>query len=180
MPKSSDTVIATKQVFIHEHLLYMRGQQIILDTSLASLYGVTTKRLNEQVKRNQARFPEDFTFQLTQAEKDEVVANCDHLVNLKFSRTLPYAFTEHGVIMVASVLNSTQAIDISVLVVRAFIKLRQMLANHQELHHKVNELEQRLHGHDETLQSIVETINQLIMPPAPAKKRTIGFGAWED
>jgi len=102
---------------IEQVILLIRGQKVILAADLAGLYGVTTKRLNEQVKRNRERFPEDFLFQLTTEEKNELVANCDHLSNLKFSPKLPYAFTEHGAIMAASVLNSEQAIETSIFVV---------------------------------------------------------------
>jgi hypothetical protein len=105
----------------------------MLDTDLARLYGVSTKRLNEQVKRNRDRFPDDFMFQLTPDEKAEVVANCDHLQRLKFSPALPYAFTEHGAIMVASVLNTSRAIEVSVYVVRAFVKLRVLSARLHDL-----------------------------------------------
>ncbi len=104
----------------------LRGQKVILDADLGKFYGVSTKRLNEQIRRNNARFPEDFTFQLTLEEKAEVVANCDHLSKLKFSPALSLAFTEHGAIMAATVLNSPRAIEMSVLVVRAFIKLREV------------------------------------------------------
>ena len=100
----------------HKHesrILVLRGQRVILDADLSTLYGVTTKRLNEQVKRNKERFPADFMFQLTSDEKLEVVANCDHLASLKFSRTNPYAFTEHGAIMAASVLNTQHAIEVN-------------------------------------------------------------------
>jgi len=102
MPEKKSIVPIAK---IERSILLVRGQKVMLDAYLAGLYGVTTKRLNEQVKRNRGRFPEDFMFQLTKQEKDEVVANCDHLNRLKFSRNLPYAFTEHGAIMAASVLN---------------------------------------------------------------------------
>ena len=95
-------------------ILIIRSERVILDTDLALLYGVATKRLNEQVRRNRKRFPEDFVFQLSKAEKDEVVANCDHLQKLKFSSTLPYAFTEHGAIMAANVLNGDRAVEASV------------------------------------------------------------------
>ena len=98
-----------------------------------------TKRLNEQVKRNRERFPADFMFQLTQVEKDEVVANCDHLAKLKFSKTLPYAFTKHGALMAAAVLNTQRAVEISLYVVRAFVKLRELLASNKELAAKLNE-----------------------------------------
>src|SRR6185312_12356316 len=123
--------------------LLIRGEKVILDVDLAGLYGVPTKRLNEQVKRNRGRFPTDFMFQLTSAEKSEVVANCDHLSTLKFSPQLPYAFTEHGAIMAANVLNSARAVRASVEVVRAFVRLRQMLASNHELARRLEELEKK-------------------------------------
>jgi hypothetical protein len=101
-----------------------RTPGVVLDVDLAEFYGVPTKRLNEQVKRNRERFPQDFVFQLTSEDKSEVVANCDHLANLKYSKSLPYTFTGHGTIMAASVLNSTRAIEVSVFIIRAFVKLR--------------------------------------------------------
>ena len=128
---------------VEETILYIRGQRVILAADLARLYGVTTKRLNEQVKRNRDRFPEDFIFQLSTKEKAEVVANCDHLSNLKFSRTRPYAFTEHGAIMAASVLNTPRAVEASIFVVRAFVKLRQMVAAHKDLEKKLAALERK-------------------------------------
>ena len=107
---------------IEQHILLVRGEKVIIDADLAKFYGVPTKRLNEQVKRNKARFPEDFMFQLSSEEKSELVANCDHLEKLKYSRNLSYAFTEHGAIMAASVLNSKRAVEVSVYIVRAFVK----------------------------------------------------------
>jgi len=145
---------------------------------LADLYGVSTKRLNEQVKRNSNRFPTDFIFQLKKAEKLEVVANCDHLAPLKFSRTNPYAFTEHGTIMVASILNSPKAIDVSVLVVRTFVKLRQLLSTHTDLRHKLIDLEGRLDSHDQTIQTLIHAIHQLMEPAEPDEKHPIGFAPW--
>lgn len=148
----------------------------MLDADLADLYGTTTKRLNEQVKRNRGRFPEDFMFQLTDKEKAEVVAICDHLTKLKFSPVLPNAFTEHGAIMVASVLNTKRAIQVSVFVVRAFVKLREMLATHKELAHKLAELERKLQNHDQSIRSLVVAIRQLMAPPEPEPpKKRIGF-----
>jgi hypothetical protein len=132
-------------------ILLLRGERVILDADLAHLYGTSTKRLNEQVKRNRARFPADFLLQLTVEEKAEVVANCDHLARLKYSPVLPNAFTEHGAIMAASVLNTPRAMDMSVYVVRTFIKLRRLLATHQELAHKLAELERRVGSHDEAI-----------------------------
>ena len=165
---------------IEKLILLIRGQKIILDADLAELYGVTTKRLNEQVKRNVARFPDDFVFQLTKSEKLKVVAICDHLANLKFSRTNPYAFTEHGAIMAASVLNTPKAVDISVLVVRTFVKLRQVLSTHTELRHKLTDLEARLDGHDHSIQALIDAIHQLMEPPANDKKLPIGFAPWPE
>jgi len=134
---SSKAIIS--QGRIERAILIIRGQKVMLDADLAALYGVTTKRLNEQVKRNRNRFPTDFIFQLSSKEKDEVVANCDHLKRLKFSPSLPYAFTEHGAIMLASVLNSRRAIDVSVHVVRTFVRLREMLSAHKEVSRKLSE-----------------------------------------
>ena len=159
---------------VERTILLIRGQKVILDADLAELYSVTTKRLNEQVKRNRERFPEDFMFQLTANERSEVVANCDHLSRLKFSSVLPYAFTEHGAIMAASVLNAPRAIEISVFVVRAFVKLREMASTHRELAKKLTELEQRLEGHDEKIDAIFEAIQQLMTPPEKKRKK-IGF-----
>ena len=96
---------------IARQILVIRGQKVVIDADLAALYGVPTKRLNEQIKRNPGRFPADFVFQLSRVERDEVVANCDHLQRLKFSPTMPFAFTEHGALMAASVLNTPRAVE---------------------------------------------------------------------
>jgi hypothetical protein len=151
----------------------------MLDADLAELYGVTTKRLNEQVKRNLERFPADFMFQLTATEKAKVVANCDHLARLKFSSVLPTAFTEHGAIMAASVLNSPRAVEVSVFVVRAFVKLRELSVTHKEIGHKLDQLERKVTGHDQAIASLITAIRELMTPPEPKKKRPIGFAPWE-
>lgn len=158
---------------IERKILFMRGEKVMLDADLAALYGVTTKRLNEQAKRNRDRFPGDFMFQLTEEEKAEVVANCDHLKKLKFSPVLPYAFTEHGAIMLASVLNSPVAVQTSVLVVRAFVKLRQMLASNAELARKLTDMEKK---YDTQFKVVFDAIRQLMTPLVP-KKKPIGFRA---
>jgi len=165
----------------------------MLDRDLAELYGVPTKRLNEQVKRNKKRFPEHFMFQLTKTEKDEVVANCDHLKTLKFSPTLPHAFTEHGVAMLSSVLNSEKAIQVNIQIINAFIKMRQMLANQEEIREKIEEIQRKysqhsrhlekhdsqLYFHSVLLEGLIEDmkkINKLLSPPeAEEPKKTIGF-----
>lgn len=173
MTAAKGSIIPVKQ--IESLILNIRGHRVMLDMDLAALYGVQTKRLNEQVKRNHERFPEDFMFQLTRQEKTEVVAICDHLEKLKFSPALPYAFTEHGAIMAANVLKSERAIEMSVFVVRAFIKLREMLSTHKRLAGKVEELEARLDGHDEDIKKIVEAIKGLMHPRESSSKRSVGF-----
>ncbi len=146
----------------------------MIDSDLALLYGVTTKRLNEQVKRNKKRFPLDFMFQLTKKEKDEVVANCDHLQKLVFSAVLPYVFTEPGVAMLSSVLNSEKAVRVNIQIIRIFIKLREFISTHKELAHKLNQLENKIGKHDEEIQTIFQAIRLLTSIPE-SKKRRIGF-----
>lgn len=117
---------------------------MLVDADLAEIYGVSTKALNQAVKRNAERFPEDFRFQLTAAEREEVVTNCDHLTRLRFSPVLPWAFTEHGSIMAASVLNSQRAVEMSAFVVRAFVRLRDLARTHAELARHLAALERRV------------------------------------
>lgn len=159
---------------IEHQILVIRGQKVMVDADLAALYGVPTKRLNEQVKRNKERFPLDFMFQLDEVEKAEVVANCDHLTRLKFSPANPFAFTEHGAVMVASVINSERAVEVSVYVVRAFVKLRELLGTHKKLAQKLAQLERRVESHDDHIHSLFEAIRQLMEPPA-SRSRRIGF-----
>jgi hypothetical protein len=156
-------------------ILTLRGQKVLVDADLATLYGVPTKRLNEQVKRNTDRFPEDFLFQLTAEEKAEVVANCDHLTRLKFSKTLPYAFTEHGAIMAATVLNSPEAVKMSVFVVRAFVRMREHLAANAAILQRLAEIDKTLLEHDHALGVIWQQIQPLLQPPPEPPKRRIGF-----
>ncbi len=162
---------------IQQRILLIRGVKVMVDADLAEVYGVQTRRLNEQVRRNRDRFPEDFMFQLTGTEKAEVVANCDHLEKLKFSKSLPLVFTEHGTIMAASVLNSPKAIEVSVFVVRAFVQLREAIAGHKELARKIAQLERKLSNHDDQILALVEAIKQLMDPKLPPKTRRIGFHA---
>lgn len=147
---------------------------MILDSDLADFYGVATKRLNEQVRRNRNRFPMDFVFQLTSAEKAEVVAICDHLANLKFSRSLPFAYTEHGALMAASVLSSPHAIEASVLIVRTFVRLRRMMNDNRELNRRLKSIEESLMEHDIKIVSIFDLVRQLTKPSAKPRRR-IGF-----
>ena len=159
---------------LQQRILVLRGERGMIDSDLAELYGVTTKRFNEQVKRNVERFPVDFMFQLAPEEKKEVVAKCDHLKKLKFSPHLPRVFTEHGAIMSASVLNSPRAVEMSVFVVRAFVRLRQMLIENHDLAARLDELEARVARHDNTLSTLVATIRQMATPSA-SPSRQIGF-----
>jgi hypothetical protein len=163
---------------IQQIILLIRGEKVILDADLASLYGVTTKRLNEQVRRNRDRFPGDFSFRLT---NKEVTILKSHFATSRLDwggrRKLPYAFTEHGAIMAASVLNTPRAVEMSVFVVRAFVRLRAFIATHKELAEKLAELERKLASHDEQIVAIIDAIKRLIAPPGPADKRRIGFHA---
>jgi phage regulator Rha-like protein len=159
---------------IEQKIFLIRNQKVMKDADLAELYGVSTKRLNEQVKRNKARFPKDFMFRLTKNEKVGLVENCDHLSRLKFSSALPTAFTEHGAVMQAAVLNSPKAIEICLIVVRAFIRLREILSTHKEILRKLKELELKVDSNDKKIQTIFKVINQLVTPQVK-KKRKIGF-----
>ena len=174
MPKKDSL---SKIITLEIRIITVRGQKVIVDADLAELYGTTTKRLNEQVRRNSERFPNDFMFQLTEQEKDEVVANCDHLAKLKFSRFLPNAFTEHGTIMAANVVNSPTAIEAGLYVVRAFVKMREFILENKEMALKLAELEQRVSEHDAEIGAIITTVNQMIPPKKIGKQ--IGFTSKE-
>jgi hypothetical protein len=173
--KYSASIVPTDS--IQSRILLIRGQRVIIDADLAVLYSVSTKALNQQLKRNPLRFPGDFVFRLTPAEKREVVTNCDHLQKLKFSPQLPFAFTEHGTLMADNVLSSDRAIAASVFVVRAFVKLRELLSTHRQLADKLAELEHKLHDHDGQILAIMDAIRQLMEPPdEPETKRPpVGF-----
>ena len=166
---------------IDSRILTIRGQRVILDADLAAIYGVTTKRFNEQVKRNAKRFPPDFVFRLTPMERKEVVANCDHLSSLRFSPTLPYAFTENGAVMAANVLNSPQAVRMSVFVVRAFVRMRELLSGSRELAIELKKLEAklttRLDVHEIAIVDVLRRIMELLDPPPapPAPDKSMGF-----
>jgi len=160
---------------IQQSIYLIRGRRAIIDADLALMFDVPTKVLNQAVKRNIERFPEDFMFQLTKEEKEEVVTICDHLRQLKYSPSLPYAFTEHGAIMAANVLNSQKAIITSVYIVRAFVRLREMLLAHKELAHKLVELESRIDKHDKAIIALITAIKELMEPLPVRPKGRIGF-----
>ncbi|HVN96634.1 MAG TPA: ORF6N domain-containing protein [Syntrophorhabdaceae bacterium] len=164
---------------IEKVILVIRDQKVMLDSDLAEIYGVETKRLNEQVRRNIERFPSDFMFQLTAEEMQNLKS---HFATSSWGgrRKLPYAFTEHGAIMAASVLSTPRAVEMSVFVVRAFVRLRTLLATHKELAAKLTELEKKLTVHDDQIRLIIEAIKQLMTPPELPKKRPIGFRMHKD
>ncbi len=153
----------------------IRNHKVIIDADLASLYDVPTKALNQAVKRNEDRFPPDFVFRLTEKERLEVVTSCDHLARLKFSHTLPMAFTEHGAIMAATVLNSSQAVSMSVFVVRAFVRLREQIAANRTILKRLAEIDKTLLEHDTALVDLYEKLQPLLQPPPDSPKRRIGF-----
>lgn len=166
---------------IADRILILRGQRVIVDADLAALYGVQTKRLNEQVRRNAERFPADFMFALSQEEWDALRSQSATLKTGRgqHRKYLPYAFTEHGAIMAATVLNSPRAVEVSIYVVRAFVQLRELLAGHKELAKRLNELETRMERklmtQDQAIAGILNAIRQLMAPPPAQKKRPIGF-----
>jgi ORF6N domain len=173
MAKTTAIVVPVER--IESRILLIRGHKVMLDSDLAELYGVTTKRMNEQAKRNKERFPADFMFQLTFEETKSLRSQIATSNRGRGGRRYrPYAFTEHGAIMAAGVLNSHRAVEVSVYVVRAFVKLREMLRTHKELARKLAELEKRIEGHDEDIMALVEAIRQLMEPPEKPSKR-IGF-----
>lgn len=163
---------------IEQRIFIIRGLKVMIDRDLADLYAVETKYLNRQVKRNKDRFPIEFMFRLTRKERNELVTNWHRFDTLKHSSVLPYAFTEHGVAMLASVLKSERAVKMSIMIVKAFVQLREFLTTQRELAKKINLLESRIDTHEKDIQSIIETIHQLLKPPEKPK-RQIGFQVGE-
>lgn len=164
-------------VTIERSILKMRGQRVILAADLARIYGVETRALNQAVKRNRERFPDDFTFQLTRTETNSIRRSRSQFVILKRGanvKYLPYVFTEHGAIMAANVLNSRHAVRMSVYVVRAFIRLRHTVELQKDVLAKLADLERAVTAHDTDIKTLFAAVRQLMAPPEP-KKRRIGF-----
>ncbi len=155
---------------IEKKILMIRGQKVMLDVDLAAIYGVTTKRLNEQVRRNLRRFPSDFMFQLT-SEEAESLRSQFATSKRGGRRYLPYVFTEQGVAMLSSVLNSERAIEVNILIMRAFVKLREILSTHKDLAKKLEDMEKK---YDAQFKVVFDAIRQLMTPPEPKEKK-IGF-----
>ena len=181
MAKTQRTALVPVE-HITQSILVLRGQRVLLDAELAALYGATTKRLNEQVKRNAARFPEDFLFRLSAAEVETLNRSQIATASQKHRdpRFPPYAFTEHGAIMASMILNSPHAVEMSVYVVRAFVQLRELLSSNRELARRFAQLETRLDKklteQDRAIGAILSAIRELMHPPVP-KRRPIGFTA---
>jgi hypothetical protein len=170
---NTTAIVLTKRV--GSKILVLRNQKIILDSDLAELYGVPVRQLNQQIKRNASRFPADFLFRLSRTEykslrSQNVISNAGR----GGRRYLPHAFTEHGAIMAATIINSKRAIEMSIFVVRAFVQMRQAMAMNQHVVSKLAELEARLDSHDVEIQDLVDALRELLAP-LPANSRRIGF-----
>jgi len=159
---------------IKERIFILRSQRVMLDSDLARLYGIETKVLIQAVKRNKERFPPKFMFQLRKVEYESLRSQFV-TSNRGGRRYRPYAFTEHGVAMLSSVLKSDRAIQVNIAIIKAFIKMREILNTHRELMNKLKELEQRVGRHDQEIQAILNAIRQLMAPPPQKKKEPIGF-----
>lgn len=167
--KIPDEIIANK-------IISLRNKKVMIDSDLAKLYGVSTKRLNEQVKRNLKRFPDDFMFRITKDELDKIILNFDHLKNLKFSSSLPFVFTEHGAVMLASILNNDRAIEINIQIVRVFTKNRHLLSDNTELRFEIEKIKNKVQNHDKNIELVFQYLDELIHKTEkviPRKK--IGF-----
>ena len=162
-----------------QSIRWFRGQKVLLDSDLAALYGVTTGNLNKAVSRNRDRFPSDFMFQLSAEEAEDLIFQIGRSKGRGGRRHRPYAFTEQGIAMLSSILNSDRAIRVNIAIMRAFVKLRQMLETNRELARKFSELERRVGKHDQEIAAILEAIRRLMTPPGKPR-REIGFHVRED
>ena len=161
-------------------IFWVRGLPVILDLHLASLYGVKTKRLNEQVRRNATRFPGDFLFRLSESEWGELVANCDQFSNMLHSSILPTAFTEQGALMASTVLRSAQAIQMSIYIVRAFVRMREAMSANELILRRLAEIDKTLLVHDEGLRDLYQKLMPLLEPGPEVERRKIGFGSGDE
>lgn len=173
MAKTKSLVKIPDEIIINK-IIVLRDKKVMIDRDLAQLYGVTTKRLNEQVKRNLKRFPDDFMFQITREEKEEIILQFEHLSALKFSPSLPYVFTEHGAVMLASVLNSDKAIEVNIQIVRVFTQIRQMLADNTELRLEIEKIRKKLDNHDKNIEVVFKYLDELLEKKEKPRKQ-IGY-----
>jgi hypothetical protein len=173
MAKADKSIVVADEVVMNK-IHYIRKQKIMLDRDLAVLYGVQAIRLREQVKRNIGRFPANFMFQLTEKEVDVMVSQNAIPSKKYLGGALPYAFSEHGVLMLASVLKSAKAMQVSIRVIEIFVKMREMLSAHKDILLKLEQIERKVTGHDENIQLIFGYLKQLLNPPQEPRPR-IGF-----
>lgn len=159
---------------IENRIFVIRNQRVMVDRDLAELYEIETKHLNRQVRRNKHRFPKEFMFTLTVKEKNELVTKCHRFQSMKYSSSLPSVFTEHGVAMLATVLNSEIAVKMSIEIIKTFIKLRKIISTHKQVAKKLKQLEGKIDKHDEDIRSLFEAIRQLTTNGQKPKKK-IGF-----
>ena len=155
-----DSIIPNEVIL--NKIYFIRNEKVMLDRDLAELFAIPTKILNEHVKRNTNRFPNHFMFQLTEFEKDELVANCDHLKNLKFSKSLPYVFTEHGILMLSSVLNTERAVTLSIKIIEVFIEMREYLIQNLSLRNEIEKIRKKLSNHDKNIELVFNYLDELM------------------
>lgn len=161
---------------IMNKIILIRGKKVMLDRDLAKLYGVTTKHLNQQVKRNFKRFPEDFMFQLTKEEKEDIVIQFEDLNSLKFSPVSPNVFTEHGAVMLASILNSDKAIEVNIQIVRVFARIRQMLSDNTELRLEIEKIKSKVDNHNKNIELVFKYLDELLEKKEnPKPRKVVGF-----
>jgi len=176
MTKTKQAIVKITEQLIIDGVHSIRGMKVMLDKDLADMYGVQTSALNQAVKRNRLRFPDDFMFQLSQKEFESLISQSviSKQVGRGGSRKLPYAFTEQGVAMISSVLNSETAIQVNIQIIRVFIKMKQLLLDNKDLYLKIERIENKLTAHDEDIQNIFVILKKLLQPP-PIKRKIIGF-----
>jgi hypothetical protein len=171
-----DSIPLVQPEQIEQAVLLIRGQRVMLDRDLAALYGVTTGNLNKAVQRNADRFPADFMFQLNDEEASDLIFQTGRPRQHGGSRFNPYAFTQEGVAMLSSVLRGPRAVQVNIAIMRVFVRLRETLALHKDLAHKLAQLERKIEGHDASIRTLFDAIRQLMTPPEQPR-REIGFHA---
>ncbi len=170
------TSVKIPDEIIINKIILLRNKKVMFDRDLAELYGVSTKRLNEQVKRNAKRFPTDFMFRITKEEKAQIIVKFSHLASLKFSTTLPYVFTEHGAVMLASVLNSDKAIEVNIQIVRIFTTIRKMLTDNTDLRLEIEKIKKKIDNHGKNLEVVFKYLDELVEKKEnPKPRKQIGY-----
>jgi len=177
MPQIKQPSLKISEQLIADRVHIIRGIKVMLDKDLAEMYGVQTSVLNQAVKRNNGRFPGDFTFQLAQKEFESLISQSviSKQIGRGGTRKLPYAFTEQGVAMISSVLGSETAIQVNIQIIRVFIKMKQLLIDNKDLYLKIEKIENKLAANDEDIQKIFSSLKELLESPAPVKRKVIGF-----